>query len=75
MKSSTVRELHLKTSEIVRRVSEGESFIIEKRGVPVAEIRPFTDRPKPKMPDREVLIMSISHVGLDSGEILEQDRR
>ena len=75
MKSSTVRELHLKTSEIVRRVAEGESFIIEKRGVPVAEIRPFTDRPKPKMPHREALIMSISHVGLDSGEILEQDRR
>ena len=44
-------------------------------GVPVAEIRPFTDRPKPKIPDREALIMSIPHVGLDSGEILEQDRR
>jgi len=53
MKSSTVRELYLKTSEIVRRVAEGESFIIEKRGVPVAELRPISDRPKPRMPDRE----------------------
>ena len=52
MKSSTVRELHLKTSEIVRQVVAGESFVIEKRGVPVAEIRPLSERPKPRMPDR-----------------------
>ena len=58
MQSSTVRELHLKTSEIVRQVAEGESFIIEKRGVPVAEIRPISDRPTPRMADREALIMS-----------------
>ena len=58
MRSSTVRELHLKTSEIVRQVVAGESFIIEKRGVPVAEIRPISDRPKPRMPNREALIMS-----------------
>ena len=58
MQSSTVRELLLKTSEIVRQVAEGESFIIEKRGVPVAEIRPISDRPTPRMADREALIMS-----------------
>ena len=73
MKSSTVRELHLKTSEIVRQVVAGESFIIEKRGVPVAEIRPFPDRPTPHMPDREALIMSGPET-MDSGLILEQDR-
>ena len=73
MKSSTVRELHLKTSEIVRRVAEGESFIIEKRGVPVAEIRPISHRPAPRMPNREDLIMSGPET-LDSGLILEQDR-
>jgi antitoxin (DNA-binding transcriptional repressor) of toxin-antitoxin stability system len=73
MKSSTVRELHLKTSEIVRQVAEGESFIIEKRGIPVAEIRPFSHRPAPRMPDREALIMSGPET-LDSGLILEQDR-
>jgi prevent-host-death family protein len=73
MRSSTVRELHLKTSEIVRQVVAGESFIIEKRGVPVAEIRPISDRPKPLMPDRETLIMSVPE-SMDSGLILEQDR-
>jgi prevent-host-death family protein len=73
MKLSTVRELHLKTSEIVRQVAEGESFIIQKRGVPVAEIRPFSERQSPRMPDREALIMSGPET-MDSGLILEQDR-
>ncbi len=73
MRSSTVRELHLKTSEIVRQVAAGESFIIEKRGVPVAEIRPISDRPKPRMPNRESLIMRGPET-MDSGRILEQDR-
>ncbi len=73
MKSSSVRELHLKTSEIVRQVVAGEPFIIEKRGVPVAEIRPISDRPKPRMPNREALIMSGPET-MDSGLILEQDR-
>lgn len=73
MKSSTVRELHLKTSEIVRRVAEGESFIIEKRGVPVAEIRPVSHGATRRMPDREALIMSTPETS-DSGLMLEQDR-
>lgn len=73
MASSSVRELHIKTSEIVRRVAEGETFIIEKRGVPVAEIRPVSTRPRPRMPDREALIVS-GPITLDSGLILEQDR-
>ena len=73
MKSSTVRDLHLKTSEIVRQVAEGESFIIEKRGVPVAEIRPFSERPRARMPDREALIMGGPET-MDSGLMLEQDR-
>jgi len=73
MRSSTVRELHLKTSEIVRLVAEGESFIIQKRGVPVAEIRPISDRPSPRMPDREALITTGPET-MDSGLMLEQDR-
>jgi antitoxin (DNA-binding transcriptional repressor) of toxin-antitoxin stability system len=62
-----------KTSEIVRQIAEGESFIIEKRGGPVAEIRLISDRPEPRMPDREALIMSGPET-LDSGRIFEQDR-
>ena len=73
MKSSTVRELHLKTNDIVRQVVAGESFIIERRSIPVAEIRPISDQPKPRMPDREALIMRGPST-MDSDLILEQDR-
>ena len=73
MASSSGRELHTKTSQIVRRVVGGESFITEKRGEPDAEIRPVSPRPRPHMPDREALIMS-APLTLDSGLILEQDR-
>jgi antitoxin (DNA-binding transcriptional repressor) of toxin-antitoxin stability system len=52
---------------------EGGLFIIEKRGVPVAEIRPISSRPTPRKPDREALIMSGPET-MDSGRILEQDR-
>ena len=68
-----MRELHLRTSDIVRQVAAGESFIIEKHGVPVAELRSISDRPKPRMPNREALIMSGPET-MDSGLILEQDR-
>ena len=73
MTSSSVRELHIHTSEIVLRAAEGESFIIEERGVPVAELRPLSVQPRPHMPDREALILG-GTVTLDSGLILEQDR-
>jgi antitoxin (DNA-binding transcriptional repressor) of toxin-antitoxin stability system len=63
MKRTTVRELHLQTSAIIKAVSNGESFIIEKSGLPVAEIRP----------NREAIISKMPRVG-DSGRILEEDR-
>ena len=67
------KELHLKTSEIIRQVAEGESFIVEKRGVSVAEIRPITDRPHPRMPNWLAFIMS-GPLTRDSGRMLEEDR-
>jgi|HubBroStandDraft_6_1064221.scaffolds.fasta_scaffold932343_1 antitoxin (DNA-binding transcriptional repressor) of toxin-antitoxin stability system len=74
MKRTTVRELHLQTSAIVRAVAEGESFIVEKSGVPVAELRPLEQFPPTRrMPDREAIISKMKRVG-DSGRILEQDR-
>lgn len=73
MASSSLRELHVHTSEIVRRVAEGEAFIIEKREVPVAEPGPLSEQPRHHMPDREAMILG-GTVTLDSGLVLEQDR-
>lgn len=72
---ATLRDLHLKTSEIVGRVAGGEAFLIEKRGVPVAELRPLTGHlPTRRLPDREKVLKRLPRVKLDSGRILEQDR-
>lgn len=72
---ATVRELHLKTSEILRRVSDGDTFVIEKRGTPVAEIRPVSQKQDTtRMPDREAFLQSLPRVKTDSGAVLEQDR-
>jgi antitoxin (DNA-binding transcriptional repressor) of toxin-antitoxin stability system len=74
MKRATVRELHLQTSAIVRAVASGESFVIEKLGVPVAELRPFEQLPRTrKLPNREALIARMRRVK-DSGRFLEEDR-
>jgi antitoxin (DNA-binding transcriptional repressor) of toxin-antitoxin stability system len=74
MKRATVRELHLQTSAIVRAVAEGESFVIEKLGVPVAELRPFEQSHSARrLPNRERLISKMPRVK-DSGRILEEDR-
>jgi antitoxin (DNA-binding transcriptional repressor) of toxin-antitoxin stability system len=73
LKHITVRELHLQTSALVKAVAEGESFIIEKSGVPVAELRPFEKGASPRMPNREAIISKMRPAG-DSGRILEEDR-
>ena len=74
MKRTTVRELHLQTSAIVKAVLAGESYIVEKSGVPVAELRPLGQLPPTRrMPNREAIISKMKRVG-DSGRILEEDR-
>jgi antitoxin (DNA-binding transcriptional repressor) of toxin-antitoxin stability system len=74
-RKATVRELHLKTSEIVKQVVNGETFVIEKQGRPVAEIRPIPEHSlTSKLPDREAFFRSLTFVAADSGKILEEDR-
>ncbi|MBV9295670.1 MAG: hypothetical protein JO145_08860 [Acidobacteriaceae bacterium] len=74
MKRATIRELHLNTSSILKGVSEGESFIIERHGIPVAELKPIQSLPPTrKLPDREKFISKLKP-SLDSGTVLEEDR-
>jgi prevent-host-death family protein len=42
MRKTSVRELHIHTSELVREASEGGVIVIERRGEPVAELRPVS---------------------------------
>lgn len=76
MKKKTLRELHLHTGEIVSEATEGHTVIITKRGVPVAELRPFGAKSQRRgMPDREAWLAKFPHVPGDSGKFLEEDRR
>lgn len=52
MKTASIRDLHIRTSELVREASDGAVIVIERRGQPVAELRPLTKGPaKPKLPE------------------------
>jgi prevent-host-death family protein len=80
MRKTSVRELHIHTSELVREAAEGGVIVIERRGEPVAELRPFAG--PSSMPDgkkaqifdamREIWarMLQVS----DSTKIVEEDR-
>jgi antitoxin (DNA-binding transcriptional repressor) of toxin-antitoxin stability system len=42
MRTTSVRKLHIKTSKLVREAAECGVIVIERRGEPVAELRPVT---------------------------------
>jgi antitoxin (DNA-binding transcriptional repressor) of toxin-antitoxin stability system len=75
MERVSVRDLRLKTSVLLKNVVQGQTYVIESRGVPVAELRPIlTHRPTNKLPDREAFIRTLPRTGADTGKILEEDR-
>ena len=75
MKTASIRDLHIRTSELVREAAEGGVIVIERRGEPVAELRPIVKkRPKPRLPDMTALWRRFPAVHADSGRFLEEDR-
>jgi antitoxin (DNA-binding transcriptional repressor) of toxin-antitoxin stability system len=42
MEKASVRDLHILTSELVRDAAGGAVIVIERRGEPVAELRPIS---------------------------------
>lgn len=70
-----MRDLHIHTSELVREAAAGTVIIVERRGEPVAELRPLSKtRPKPKLPDMTRFWKKFPRVSGDSGRFLEEDR-
>lgn len=75
MKTTSIRDLHIRTSELVREAAEGAVITIERRGEPVAELRPVSrKRTKPRWPDMKDLWRRFPSVTGDSGRFLEEDR-
>jgi len=75
MERVSVRHLRLKTSALLKNVVQGQTYIIESRGVPVAELRPITARrPTNRFPDREAFFRTLPRSGIDMRRIIEEDR-
>ena len=71
----TVDDLHSRTSEIIKEVAAGDSFVIQENGKAVAELRPVSEeRVRKRLPDREEYFSKQPPDPLDSGRILEEDR-
>jgi len=75
MRKVSVSDLHARTSAIVDEASEGSVIVIEKHGMPVAEMRPMK-RIAPREAARKLKTLwdSLPQVKADSGKFLEEDR-
>jgi prevent-host-death family protein len=75
MKTASIRDLHIRTSELVREASHGTVILIGRRGEPVDELHPISKRhTKPRLPDMSDLWQRFPSVAGDSGRFLEEDR-
>ncbi len=65
MKKASIRDLHIRTSELVREAANGSLIVIERRGEPVAELGPIskkTTRPRlPELTDIWQRLPSVAH--------------
>ena len=80
MRNTSVRELHIHTSELVHEAAEGGTIVIERRGEPVAESRPITAPPHMPAGKKARIFTSMRKIWAqmpqvsDSTKILEEDR-
>ena len=80
MRRTSVRDLHIRTSEFVREASEGSVIIIERRGEPVAELRPISERQGIAQKEKAKILSSMKKIWAsmpqvaDSTKFLEEDR-
>ena len=80
MRKTSVRELHIHTSELVREAADGGVIVIERRGEPVAELRPISSpsqlsrSAKARIFDSMQAIWDRMPQFSDSTKIVEEDR-
>lgn len=75
MKTASIRDLHIRTSELVREAAEGAVILIQRRGETVAELRPASKKPnRLRLPDLDEIWRRFPSILGDSGRFLEEDR-
>lgn len=80
MRKASIRDLHIHTSELVREAADGSVIVIERRGEPVAELRPLTDSRKLSPVARKRILAEMEAIAArmpkasDSSRIIEEIR-
>ncbi len=80
MRKTSVRELHIRTSELVREAEEGGVIVIERRGEPVAELRPLGESARIPAAEKAKIFASMRKLWArmpvvgDSAALIEEDR-
>lgn len=75
MRKASIRDLHIRTSELVRDAAEGAVILIERRGEPVAELRPLSKpHRRPKLPDMSKFWNEFPQLTGDSSKFVAEDR-
>ena len=80
MRKTSVRELHIHTSALVREASEGGVIVIERRGEPVAELRPISASNLMPIDVKTLIFSSMQEIWGrmpmygDSTKLIEDDR-
>ncbi|HUI03127.1 MAG TPA: type II toxin-antitoxin system prevent-host-death family antitoxin [Acidimicrobiales bacterium] len=70
------RALRNDNAKVIDAVAEGESFVITRNGVPVAEIRPVQGARRTRVPRHELLALAASGPHVDAaGFRSDLDRR
>lgn len=73
MKSITIRELHARTGALVRSAG-AEGLLILDRGRPVAVLRHYVPPSGAGLPDRELEILGLPPIPMDSVDLVRKDR-
>jgi prevent-host-death family protein len=80
MRKASIRDLHIHTSDLVRQAADGCVIMIERRGEPVAELRPLTAADKLTPAARRKIWAQMEKIWAkmpsvpDSAAIIEEDR-
>ncbi len=75
MKTVSIRDLHLATGRLVRRVAQTGALVITDRGRPVATLQAFDGLPEGRpLPNRETWIRTLPRVDVDSVDVLSEIR-
>jgi prevent-host-death family protein len=75
MRKASIRDLHIRTSEFIREAAAGAVIVIERRGEPVAELRPLSRKAhRIRLPDMSRIWDTFPQLAGDSTRFIEEDR-